>query len=244
MTLRPTLFGPEATKSSLYVVARDRHGNGKLSLCIQMNDCGKIIKTKFLYRDEESCQEQQCSICVHEENAEPQCLSKVPCVRAKNAEPQCLSRSVPCVMMMIPHTPEGASVCVGVCVSYPTVFDPCGLIQRTPLAFQGGNLPVLESRMCVCVCVCVRVHCLHLIDHRQWSFCSLEQVGDRLRWPSKMLPPRGDGHPPDPLWNSQPISNAWRYCYCQHGFPKPISIPLGSEELSKSSFAGLRNKNN
>ena len=151
MTLRPTLFGPEATKSSLYVVARDRHGNGKLSLCIQMNDCGKIIKTKFLYRDEESCQEQQCSICVHEENAEPQCLSKVPCVRAKNAEPQCLSRSVPCVMMMIPHTPEGASVCVGVCVSYPTVFDPCGLIQRTPLAFQGGNLPVLESRMCVCV---------------------------------------------------------------------------------------------
>ena len=56
--------------------------------------------------------------------------------------------------------------------------------------------------------------------------------------------PRGDGHPPDPLWNSQPISNAWRYCYCQHVFPKPISIPLGSEELSKSSFAGLRNKNN
>ena len=137
MTLRPTNFGPEATKSSLNVVARDRHGNDKLSLCIQLDDCGKIIKTKFLHRDEESCQEPQCLICVREENAEPQCLS----------------RSVPCVMM-IPHTPEGASVCAGVCVSYPTVFDPCGLIQRTPLAFQGGNFPVLESRMCVCVCVC------------------------------------------------------------------------------------------
>ena len=72
-----------------------------------------------------------------------------------------------------PHTQEGASVCVGVCVSYPTVFDSCGLIQRTPLVIQGGNIPVLESRMCVFV----RMHWLHLIDHKQWPFCSLIGAG-------------------------------------------------------------------